>query len=73
MKLTPIRLAILVIALLTLVLLWQRPRETRIGGVACSSDRADALSVLFIGNSHTFTNDLPKCSAVSPRRNGRCA
>lgn len=53
-----------------LVLFWQRPRETRIEGVACSSDRADALSVLFNGNSHTFTNDLPKmlCRLASPER-----
>ncbi|HSQ67690.1 MAG TPA: hypothetical protein VLM85_30980, partial [Polyangiaceae bacterium] len=27
--------------------------------VACSSDRRDAIRVLFVGNSHTFVNDLP--------------
>jgi hypothetical protein len=58
--LTPLRGAIglaLIVAVALGVRTFRRaPVVTR---AACTSDRDDAVRVLFIGNSHTFVNDLP--------------
>jgi len=64
-----LRAAILVLAAAAaFVLLRKRPPETVHDDV--SSARADALKVLFVGNSHTFVNDLPGAFGrlVSPAR-----
>jgi hypothetical protein len=60
---TPIRAAIAIAAVAAAALLVWRlrapPPAAVLVHVACASDRDDAIRVLFVGNSHTFVNDLP--------------
>jgi hypothetical protein len=69
---TPVRVAIVlaVLALLALPSLGPQGRPASHDEDACASDAADSLQVLFIGNSHTFVNDLPRmfCKLASTER-----
>jgi hypothetical protein len=67
---TPLQIVLAALALIAgLLLYWawlaRSPTETE----SCASPRKGATEVLFIGNSHTFVNDLPGmfCALASPR------
>jgi hypothetical protein len=59
-RVTPIRIAIgLAILAAIAVGVWTFRGPRVVVRTVCQSDRDDAVRVLFIGNSHTFVNDLP--------------
>lgn len=59
MKKHALRIVIAVLAV-TATALWFWARGPRDAHVDFTSPRDDALKILFVGNSHTFVNDLPK-------------